>query len=67
MFQLHLQYSELPHNVNNFHAMVRVTPNSVIDEKLPPKSILYLLVVGVYLSAISLIIISNSISSNIGI
>lgn len=43
MFQLHLQYSQLPHDVNNFHAMVRVTPDSVIDEKLPPKSILYLL------------------------
>ena len=43
MFQLHLQYSELPYNVNNFHAMVRVAPESVIDEKLPPKSILYLL------------------------
>lgn len=43
MFQLHLQYSELPHDVNNFHAMIRVSPHSVIDEKLPPKNILYLL------------------------
>ncbi len=43
MFKLHLQYSELPHDVNNFHGMVRVTPDSVIDDKLPPKSILYLL------------------------
>lgn len=43
MFKLHLQYSELPYDVNNFHAMVRASPKSVIDEKLPPKSILYLL------------------------
>jgi len=43
MYQLHLQYSQLPLNTNDFHAMVRISPESVHDKQLPPKSMLYLL------------------------
>jgi hypothetical protein len=46
MFKLHLQYTELPQLPNDtgtFHAMVRTTPESVIDADKPAKNILYLL------------------------
>jgi len=45
MFKLHLQYSQLAETRNDFHAMVRCTGESVLDEMetLPAKSILYLL------------------------
>jgi len=43
MFNLHLQYDKLPSNTQKFHAMVRTTPESVIDADKPAKNILYLL------------------------
>ena len=43
MFKLHLQYTELPTDTKTFHAMVRTTPESVIDADKPAKNILYLL------------------------
>lgn len=43
MFDLHLQYNKIPSNTNEFHAMVRVSPDSVMNKDIPAKSILYLL------------------------
>ena len=43
MFNLHLQYTKLPSDTQKFHAMVRTTPESVIDADKPAKNILYLL------------------------
>lgn len=43
MFKLHLQYTELSSDTKTFRAMVRTSPESVIDEDKPAKNILYLL------------------------
>tara|TARA_Y100000389_G_scaffold99609_1_gene96346 strand:- start:8154 stop:9272 length:1119 start_codon:yes stop_codon:yes gene_type:complete len=40
---LKFQYTELPHNASEFHAMVQITANSVIDAKKPPVSMLYVI------------------------
>ena len=43
MFTFHTEYKNLPYNKNDFHSMITLCPDSVLDKKIPPKSILYLL------------------------
>lgn len=43
MFTFHTEFKNLPYNQNDFHSMITLCPDSVIDKKIPPKSILYLL------------------------
>lgn len=43
MFDLYLQYTNIPQNTNEFHAMVRVSTESILDKNIPAKNVLYLL------------------------
>lgn len=62
MIDFRLQYSQLPTPEESFHAMVRISPHSVIHETIPPKEILYLLDVS---GSIDIKLVKESITRSI--